>query len=148
MSPANSPLFPVAIIAAFFVVFPLVWVSVVLLLSVVGGWGRLASRFRDTRPGTHGGETMVSGRLGLVSYRGVLMMAVEDGALRLGVLGLFRPGHPPLRIPLEAVRETPAASVFRKRVALDLGGVATLVVPEAVWRRVRGGSPSVVVHGP
>ena len=60
----------------------------------------LVRRVRAHQPDglvTAGGS--VTGRIGASSYSNVLTVSLEPEGLRLAVMGLFRPGHPPLRIP-------------------------------------------------
>jgi hypothetical protein len=70
-----------------------------MLASHIGGWARLADRYRDDA--NTGGEAhyMRSGRIGLVSYSSCLTLRVSDAGLRLSVLLPFRIGHPPIFIP-------------------------------------------------
>ena len=73
---------PFAIIAAFLVVFPLMWCLVTGLLSVMGGWQRLAQTFAaGNRPVTGQARHGLNGMVGWVSYRFVLTVHVAPERL-------------------------------------------------------------------
>lgn len=127
----------VAIIAAFFVVFPIVWCAVVWLVAVSSGWRALGARFRFDGPLPEDARSGVTGRLRWSNYRGVLTIAADDQHLYLSVLPLFRFGHPTLRIPLEAVSEERVRGLFGPRARLDLAGIAVLIVTATTWDGVR-----------
>jgi hypothetical protein len=98
----------VLIVLGFPVVFGLMWFGVVGLLSAIGGWHRIASRF----PGT-GSEVVAesfsgaSGALGArvfpVNYKHCLHVGVADWGIGLSVALPFRFRHPPISVPWEAV---------------------------------------------
>jgi hypothetical protein len=84
---------PLAILA-----FPLFWVAVSYVISLAAGWQRLAARY--TYQGQElPNERSASGRLGLARYRGVLRVGYDSAGLYLGVVAIFRVGHPRLFIP-------------------------------------------------
>lgn len=88
----------------FFLLFPLLWVSILAVIALVGGWSRLA---RDHRAVVRPAEVrrFVSGRFGpLMNYNHCLVAAAADEGLFLGVLLPFRPGHPDLLVPWSEVR--------------------------------------------
>lgn len=85
----------------------LFWFGGVGLMSLAGGWHRLASRFRA--PSRTEGERfrfatvyIRSGRLP-VSYVNCLFVTVSPAGVRLSVLSLLRFLHPPLFVPWSAV---------------------------------------------
>jgi len=84
---------------AFAIGFPIMWVSISILLSRMGGWAKLAECYADR--GDEQGEThyMRSGSVGVVNYSSCLTLCVCKNGLRLSVLFPFRIGHPPLFIP-------------------------------------------------
>jgi hypothetical protein len=82
---------------ACFVVF---WVFVCYLISLLGGWFSLSTRYRrpaGLRP--YDAAWMVSMSVGLSSYRSCVNLRADNGGLYVGMSILFRAGHAPLFIP-------------------------------------------------
>ena len=127
---------PFAIIAAFLVVFPLMWCLVTGLLSVMGGWQRLAQTFAaGNRPVTGQARHGLNGMVGWVSYRFVLTVHVAPDGFYLSVMPLFRFAHPPLFIPWTAIaRRKPVQRVFWRAERFDIGHpvAAAITLPEGV----------------
>ena len=93
------------------VLFPVffigLWLLVGRMLSLMGGWTKLAGQFAQASSGdtplyARGG---LSGTMGWVSYNHVLSVALYPQGLRLGILFLFRIGHPALFLPREALTQ-------------------------------------------
>jgi hypothetical protein len=91
----------------FFPVFALMWLGVCGLLSVLGGWSGLASRFRAEQPVPGERLRFVSGSMGNrfypVSYGSCLFVTVNDAGFGLSILFPFRFLTPPLFIPWNEV---------------------------------------------
>lgn len=89
--------------------FPLCWLAVLAILSVVSGWPRLAERFpvRAVRGIDERRFRFVSGSLGgrllPVAFRSALVCGVSSDGLELSVLPFFRVFHPSMFIPWSAV---------------------------------------------
>lgn len=132
-------LVPILVIAAP-LGFVAIWSGVCLLLGLVSGWGGLARRFRTREEAPAGAEGGLFARIGLIAYRGVLGVGRADDGLDLRVMLLFRPGHPPLRIPWSEIRVEGERSLFGfgkvTRLRLGAGG-PLLNLPSATWERVR-----------
>jgi hypothetical protein len=86
----------------FAIVFPVFWCCICYLLSVTGGWWRLARRFRAKTPvaGTtwwfrYAEMHYYAGCF----YRHCLNVTANADGIGLSLPFLFRPGHPPLFIP-------------------------------------------------
>ena len=90
---------PLLIVALWLVAFPLFWCGVVWSLGVISGWNRLGRRFGTRAAMPENARGFIYGRLGWIGYNGVLSVAVAEDAVWIDVVGLFRPGHPRLRIP-------------------------------------------------
>lgn len=93
-----------AIILGFLIIFPLFWCFVVLMISRMGDWHRLAAHYAagDRAPsGTvHNG---VFGMVGKARYKFALTVHTAPDGLFLETSPLFRIGHPRLFIPWNAV---------------------------------------------
>lgn len=134
----GNPFFALFAILGFAVVFPLFWCAIVFVIAAVGGWRDLAGRFQTLDPPPTSAELFGNTRLGWSSYRGVLRLGWEqDGMLHMSVLGIFKFGHPNLRIPAEAIREERKSGILGERVVLDLGGIADLTVRASDWDGLR-----------
>jgi hypothetical protein len=83
----------------FSVSFVLIWSLVSVIISLVGGWWRLAEHYRAAAP--FGGQrwSWQTGWMGWSRYRGVLTVGADTTGLSLEVMPLFRLMHPPLFIP-------------------------------------------------
>ena len=130
----------VIVLVAMPVVFVGFWSLVCGLLALVGGWAGLARRFRTEAEEPPGAEGGLFGMVGPTSYRGVLQVGFAEDGLDLRVMALFRPGHPPLRIPWSAIRmEGEGRGLFGSSVRLRIGeGGPLLRLPGEVWARRPG----------
>ena len=90
----------------FLVGFVVMWSLVSYLLSVIGGWSRLAEDYRSERPieGRRWRFQSASMRFS-TAYSNVLTIGASEAGLSLSVLFLFRLGHPPLFIPWSDLRK-------------------------------------------
>ena len=98
----NEPAWAVPL---FLGLFPVGWCLILALLARVGGWSDLASRHRaDSRPTA--GETVyfLGGSSSSVSYRNTLILTAAPEGVYLRNMFLFRPFHPPLRLPWAGVQ--------------------------------------------
>ncbi|MBT9290283.1 hypothetical protein [Prosthecodimorpha staleyi] len=121
-------LFPLALVGMF--------AGISKLLAAIGGWGRVAERYRARAPVSGRRFSMQSGQMGLVNYRNTLTITVTPEGLHIAILPLFRIGHPPLLIPWTAMRNGRRKRLFWwQLVAFDIGEprLATLAVPAALF---------------
>ena len=86
----------------FAVVFPAFWSAIVWLVGQFG-WARLARHYATDAPRTGRTFRMETGQIGGANYSSSLTVSVEPDGLRLAVMPLFRPGHPPVLIPWEEI---------------------------------------------
>lgn len=111
---------PLSIAGLFFpVIFIAFWCFVLGLISKFGGWGQLASRYSYDGSFLGGWKRFQWGQIGgLTQYKSSLWVGVAaDGLyLKTGPLFLFRPYHPPLRIPWTSI----TAVQSRKHFWLDV----------------------------
>ena len=82
--------------------FAVFWCAVCGLISLFG-WRSLAQHYRSERPFTGPTRTGQSGQISFARYNGVLTVGGDETGLSLGVMALFRTGHPPLFIPWHEV---------------------------------------------
>ena len=132
---ASAPLWLVLLIPVVFpIFFAAIWCSVCLLLSVIGGWGRLANRFPARQPPAGTCFFAQSGQVGLANYRGVLTVHTSPEGLHLAIMKIFRPGHPPLFIPWSEIYHATERRLFFEYVAFDIGSprIATMRLPKRI----------------
>jgi hypothetical protein len=115
------------VIGWFLLLFIVAWLGTCALLSLMGGWHRLAKKFRATSEIDGEKYRFVSMSLGTglfpVRYRNSLFVTVGRSGVALSVLFPFRVLHPPLFIPwsdVETVR--PESSWLTNPVALYVRG--------------------------
>jgi hypothetical protein len=91
----------------FLPLFVVTWAFTCAMLSIVGGWHRLAVRFPASSAIDGEKYRFASMSLGSgffpVSYRSSLFVTVGHSGLALSVLFLLRVMHPPLFIPWSAI---------------------------------------------
>lgn len=104
-----------------FVVFS--WCAVMILISRLGGWSRLAEDYRadGLSPTQTWGVQSISLRY-YTGYNGCITMGSDSAALYLSVWLPFRIGHPNLRIPWGDLSKSATPSRF---------GVVRLIVSKA-----------------
>ncbi|MCE9667967.1 hypothetical protein LY474_09105 [Myxococcus stipitatus] len=88
------------------------WVVISYVAAQMGGWQRLAMRFRSTGPAPRSLKRFVSGRFGWVNYNSCLTVGVDEHGLYLVPLFPFRAFHPPVRIPWSEFRSRTRERVF------------------------------------
>jgi len=146
---ASSETFPIwlvlAIVAGFLVIFPVFWCFVVWLISLIGGWRRLAQVYQTSE--TPGGRGLFAHfvLVGIASYRNTVTVRITPAGLHLAVMPLFRVGHPPLLIPWHALRGgEPTSFRWLLGVRFQVLGPAsnlpltTLALPEAIVAQLPG----------
>jgi hypothetical protein len=108
---------------AFIPLFILFWCAILSLIAVLSGWATLAQRFRLTA--TFAGPTWAfqSARMRWNSHYGsCLNVSADATGLKLSVLFLFRPGHPPLFVPWSEISVAKRwRFLFFRQVKLLLG---------------------------
>lgn len=116
--------------------FGALWCGVCLLLSGLGGWGRLAEKFAALRPPAGTRFFMQSGKVGVVNYKGCLTVHTSADGLHLAVWPFFRIGHKPLLIPWRDIHNGQVRSVlFSESVAFEVGSpkIATLRLSKKIF---------------
>jgi hypothetical protein len=107
---------------AFVPFFIFLWCGVLFLIAVFSGWMTLSRRFRLTSAFTGPTWEFRSARMRWTSHYGnCLSIGADTAGLKLSVLFLFRPGHPPLFVPWAEI------SVARRRNFLFIRQVKLLL---------------------
>lgn len=109
--------------------------GVMLAVSALGGWQRLAARYRAADPPRGERFSLQSGFLGWVSYGSCLTIHVSAEGLRLAVMFPFRAGHAPLFIPWSEMHNVRAVRYWwNELIEFEVGSpcVATLRLPRKV----------------
>ena len=110
-----------AIFLVFIICFPLLWVSISLLISYTSGWQKLARHYEisasDLVPDPQ--IRWQSFSMGYTpffsaSYSSVVNIGIDEIALYLSTIWLFRVGHKTLRIPFEDIEVTDTNILFFK----------------------------------
>lgn len=104
-----------AILALVILAFSFGWCSVLLVLSRIAGWRRLAERYPCSAP--IAGRSWWFQSAGIrcyleANYGNCLTVTVNDGGLGLAILFPFRIGHPPLFIPWSEVEVSEVKRLF------------------------------------
>lgn len=130
-----SPWLLPLIVGFWLIVFPLFWVGITGLLSILGGWRELAAQYAVDPAAWKGTPTRnTSGALHRgflpVNYSNTLRVHVRDEGFGLAVWRLFGFMHPPLFIPWTAVRDCEERSMLFWRyvqITLHTSSVRILV---------------------
>ncbi len=102
----------------FLIIFPAMFAMVTKLLSIIGGWGRLASFYGSGKEYKGPFMEMQSARMGIVRYNSILKVGTDTSSLFLRVMVLFRVGHPDLAVPLHEVHGQERSGFFGRRLRL------------------------------
>ncbi len=115
------------------------WSFVCFLLGLVSGWRGLAARYRTELPAPPDQRSFLGGTVGWVNHRGTLQLGVAEDGLDLRVLVLFRPGHPPLRIPWDDITdEGDGFGLFYEVAKLRLGAHGPVLrIQRSIWESLR-----------
>jgi hypothetical protein len=98
----------------FFLGFIVLWATISYLLSIIGGWAKLAEDYRSEPLMERQRWTFQSAAMRFAaSYNNVLTVGVSDAGLSLSIFFLFRLGHPPLLIPWSDIRKVGEAGKFK-----------------------------------
>ena len=89
-------LFPVGFVA--------LWCVIMLQLSRLGGWHRMAAVFTAKAPAGGQRFSMQSAKVGGVNYNRCLSIHSSPEGLHIAVWPIFRLGHPPLFLPWDEIR--------------------------------------------
>jgi hypothetical protein len=118
------------------------WCYASYVLSHIGDWAELASRFRVTNAPQGKSFYMQAGRVGAVGYRGCLTIRLATEGLYLAANPFLPIGHPPLLIPwseLHDIREKKRMfrGLVEGSVIMDVGKptIASLSLPSWIIKQ-------------
>jgi len=97
---------------AFPILFVGIWVMVLFLVSILGGWSKLGKHYPDDPDVQRRSKSWKSGRLGWVGYNNCLTIGISDEGLHLSMPFPFRFSHPSLMIPWDQFHKTERKSRF------------------------------------
>ena len=104
----SDPLIILVSLCAFFIVFPLLWTSVVGLIAFSGGWRKLARVYPKQEASSaewkHHCTARFGGPVSPGLYRSSLSIGKDAACLHLQPLLFFRPYHPTISIPLADIQ--------------------------------------------
>jgi hypothetical protein len=129
------------IVALVIVIWPIffvaLWSAVVTMMSLVGGWRRLAQTYRAIETPTAGKTTrFVTGRVGASRYRRLLTIITDDRGMFIDIRWIFRMGHPPLFIPWGDIHNARKMNLFYwEFIAFDVGNprIASMRLPSDIF---------------
>lgn len=120
----------------FFIVFPLIWCLVMWINSNVSGWSRLAKHYRSDAEPNGQQWSGIQGKIGLVSYKGVLDCTTNETGMFLQPSMIFRFAHPRLFIPWEEWHDLKAQQyLWLSMVSARIGNpkVASVILQSKVF---------------
>lgn len=104
---------PFLIVAAFLVVFAVLWVGIMMLGARFGGWGEFAKIYRG--PPSMAGEVCTYAGAHFrwfYGYNRCLTISISEQGIHMLPMFAFRMHHPPLMIPWDKVLEVQDKSVI------------------------------------
>src|SRR5437016_3950071 len=111
-------------LALFFsICFVSLWLLVVAIVSLVGGWFQLSRKFSLIGPFDGVSEGLQSGQMRwLAKYRNSLRLGANEDGLYLAVFFFFRFMHPPLFVPWSEIKvRRQKRWLFGEYVTLTMG---------------------------
>lgn len=119
------------------VFFIVLWSGIIFLMSVLGGWRRLARRYRTTeKPVGSKSYPFVSGMVGIARYKRVLTITIADEGMFIEIRWIFRIGHPALFIPWQDIHDARKITLFYwEYVGFEVGSpvIARMRLPSQVF---------------
>ena len=117
------------------VLFPLLavaaWLMATTILALLSGWFRLAAEYPDQAMEPTQKLRWQSGRIGLVTMRGILTLSVCTSGLRVGISRFFGPFCRDFLVPWERIAVVRTTTLFSPAAELQFGDptVGTLTIP-------------------
>lgn len=105
----------IIIVAAFIVWFSSLWIAVLSVLSIVGGWKKLSGIFPLSpynRTDTVVKYSMSSIKIGLINYNSCALVSFTESGIIIEMIKIFSVMHKPLFIPYERMSGARRGKVF------------------------------------
>ena len=111
------------ILIVFPIFFTALWVGITLLMSFIGGWGKVGKVYPATGIPAQGSALKnVTGMFGMARYKYVLTVITTPDGIYIENRKVFRAGHPPLFIPFSAIFNARKQTLFFwEFVAFEIG---------------------------
>src|SRR5262245_17812754 len=107
------------------VLFPLlsvaVWLMATTVLGLLSGWFKLVAEYPDQAIEPNQRLRGQSGRIGLVSMRGILTLSVCTSGLRVGMMRFFGPFCRYFFVPWERIAVVRTTTLFSPAAELQFG---------------------------
>jgi hypothetical protein len=121
------------VITAFCIGFPLLWSGTVFLISRLGGWATLAGHYAysgTSKAPQRKNTSMALIRLKLIpcNYGFIIHLHVDNDALYISVMKVFRIGHPTLRIPFRDISISHRKAGFLAMGQLNLSKASNISI--------------------
>lgn len=113
------------VILIFVVGFPAFWYAIVFLISRMGAWAALAQHYSTSNslPEPKRSWRTMSFRksfIRMANYGNVVTYRVDQDALYLSIMFMFRPGHPALRIPFADIEMKKDVGYFGRQAHVTI----------------------------
>lgn len=129
----------VLVIVMWPVLFVALWSGVVMLMSLIGGWRRLAKSYGTTaQPAGDRAVPYVTGMVGMSRYRRLLTVTTNEDGMFIAIRWIFRIGHPTLFIPWRDIHNARKMHLFYwEFIGFDIGNpkVASMRLPSQIFDR-------------
>jgi hypothetical protein len=122
----------------FWIFFLVMWLIASTMLSFLSGWFALMKRYPNKLERADAVFGFEGGRLGGISFRGILTLTVCPSGLRVGVWRLFGPFCRPFLVPWNEVSVAATKTFFMKATELRFGSpeAGRLVVRESLAQKL------------
>ncbi len=123
------------------VLIPVLWLPVTTLLNIASGWRGLTARYPDRDEAPYLTLRWVSGEMGTVRMRGVLILGACPSGLRVDMFRPFNLFGRPFFVPWGELRVERVKTWFAMMATLRFGdGARPLVIPASVADRLAAAS--------
>jgi len=126
--------FTIIIIAAFIIWFSSIWIAVLTLLSIIGGWKAL-STLNPVKPADrniHDARySMSSLKLGLINYRSCVNVFFTETGIIFDIMKIFSIMHKPVFIPYNKISGAAAGKFFSTYAEFKVDGKKIILYGKA-----------------
>ena len=119
----STALIVLFVLVIFPIFFTALWIGITLLMSFIGGWGKVGRQYAASG-GSPQGRLLrnVTGMFGVTRYKNVLTVITTDDGLYIENRKVFRAGHPALFVPFSSIFNARRHTLFFwEFVAFEIG---------------------------